>query len=57
MSAILKFDFQNRKQKQRNFSEENYLNFIKKTQFRIWKLHFSLHKGKQEQAMETLLCH
>ena len=29
MSAILKFDF--RKRKQLNFSEENYLNYTKKT--------------------------
>ena len=31
MSAILKFDFQNRKQLR--FSEVNYLNYTKKTQF------------------------
>ena len=34
MSAILKFDFQKKKKrKQLHFSEENYLNYTKKTQF------------------------
>ena len=34
MSAILKFDFQ--KRKQLRFSEVNYLNYTKKTQFCMW---------------------
>ena len=38
MSAILKFDFQ--KRKQLRFSEVNYLNYTKKTQFCMWQLHF-----------------
>ena len=38
MSAILKFDFQ--KRKQLRFSEVNYLNYTKKTQFRMWQLYF-----------------
>ena len=54
MSAILKFDTQKRKQLQ--FSEEYYLNYIKKTQFCMWQLHFPLNKDKQEQAVDPLLC-
>ena len=50
MSAILKFDFQ--KRKQLRFSEVNYLNYTKKTQFCMWQLHFPQNKGKQEQAMD-----
>ena len=50
MSAILKFDFQ--KREQLRFSEVNYLNYTKKTQFYIWRLHFPWNKGKQEQAMD-----
>ena len=38
MSAILKFDFQ--KREQLRFSEVNYLNYTKKTQFCMWQLHF-----------------
>ena len=38
MSAI-KFDFQ--KRKQLRFSEVNYLNYTKKTQFCMWQLYFS----------------
>ena len=34
MSAILKFDFQ--KRKQLRFSEVKYLNYTKKTQFCMW---------------------
>ena len=34
MSAILKFDFQ--KREQLRFSEVNYLNYTKKTQFCMW---------------------
>ena len=49
MSAILKFDFQIGKQLR--FSEVNYLNYTKKTQFSMWQLQFPLNKGKQEQAM------
>ena len=45
MCAILKFDFQ--KRKQLHFSEENYLNYTKKTQFCMWHLHFPWNKGKQ----------
>ena len=36
--AILKFDFH--KRKQLRFSEVNYLNYTKKTQFCMWQLHF-----------------
>ena len=36
MSAILKFDFQ--KRKQLRFSEVNYLNYTKKTKFCMWQL-------------------
>ena len=42
MSAILKFDFQ--KTKQLRFSEVNYLNYTKKTQFCMRKL-VSLKQG------------
>ena len=38
MGAILKFDFQ--KRKQLRFSEVNYLNYTKKTQFYMWQLYF-----------------
>ena len=38
MTAILKFDFQ--KRKQLRFSEVNYLSYTKKTKFGMWKLHF-----------------
>ena len=50
MSAILKFDFQ--KRKQLRFSEVNYLNYTKKIQFCMWQLQFPLNKGKQEQAVD-----
>ena len=36
MSAILKFDFQ--KRKQLRFSEVNFLNYTKKIQFYMWQL-------------------
>ena len=49
MSAILKFDFQ--KRKQLRFSEVNYLKYTKKIQFCMWQLQFPLNKGKQEQAV------
>ena len=49
MSAILKFDFQ--KRKQLRFSEENYINYTKKAQFCMWQLCFPLNKGKQEQRV------
>ena len=45
MSAILKFDFQ--KRKQLRFSEVNYLNYTKKIQFCMWQLHFPKTRGKQ----------
>ena len=45
MSAILKFDFQ--KRKQLRFSEVNYLNYTKKTQFCMWQAtSFSLKQGE-----------
>ena len=50
MSAILKFNIQ--KREQLRFSEVNYLNFTKKTQFCMWQLYFPQNKGKQEQAMD-----
>ena len=50
MSAILTFDFQ--KREQLRFSEVNYPNYTKKTQFRMWQLHFPQNKGKQELAMD-----
>ena len=48
MGAILTFDFKKKKKKkerkqerkQLHFSEENYLNYTEKTQFRMWQLHF-----------------
>ena len=49
MSAILKFYFQ--KRKQLRFSEVNYLNYTKKTQFGMWQLRFPQNKGKQEQTV------
>ena len=50
MSAILKFDFQ--KKKQLRFSEVYHPNYTKKTQFCMWQLHFPQNKGKQEHAMD-----
>ena len=47
MSAILKFDFQ--KSKQLRFSEVNYLNYTKKTQFCIGQLHFPKTKGNKNK--------
>ena len=44
MSAILKFDFP--KREQLRFSEVNYLNHTKTTQFCMWQLHFPWNKGK-----------
>ena len=44
MSAILKFDFQ--KREQLRFSEVNYLNYTKTTQFCMWQLHFPLKQGE-----------
>ena len=38
MSAILEFDFE--KRKQLHFTEENYLNYIIKTQFCMLQLYF-----------------
>ena len=43
MSAILKFDFQ--KREQLRFSEVNYLNYTKKTEFCMWQLN-SLKQGE-----------
>ena len=40
MGAIFKFDFQKRKQLGLRFSEVNYLNYTKKSQFGMWQLHF-----------------
>ena len=53
MSAILKFDFQ--KRKQLRFSEVNYLNYNKKDP--IMHVKFSLKQGKQEQAVDPFLTH
>ena len=50
MGTILKLDFQ--KRKQLHFSEENYLNYTKKTQFCIIAVTFSLNKGKHEHAVD-----
>ena len=47
MSAILKFDFQ--KRKQLRFSEVNYLNYTKKTQFCMWQLHFPKTRGNKNK--------
>ena len=41
MSAISKFDFQKRKQLGLRFSEVNYLNYTKKTQFCMWQIYIS----------------
>ena len=48
MSAILKFDFQ--KREQLRFSEVNYLNYTKKTQFCMWQLYFSLRARRGSPA-------
>ena len=50
MSAILKFDFQ--KREQLCFSEVDYLNYTKNTQFLHVATTFSLKQGKKEQAMD-----
>ena len=50
MSAILKFDFQTRKQLR--FSEVNYLNYTKDSQFACDNYIFPKTKGKQEQAVD-----
>ena len=44
MSAILKFDFQ--KRKQLRFSEVKFLNYTKKTKFCMWQTTFSLKQGE-----------
>ena len=44
MSAVLKFDFQ--KRKQLRISEVNYLNYTKKTQFLHVTTTFSLKQGE-----------
>ena len=54
MSAILKFDFQ--KRKQLYFSEENYLNYTKKDTVLHVSITFSLKQGKQEQAVDPFGC-
>ena len=46
MSAILKFDFQ--KRKQLSFSKVNYLNYTKKTKFCMWQLHFPRTKANKK---------
>ena len=51
MSASLKFDFKKENNKL-PFSEVNYLNYTKKSQFCMWQLHFPQNKGKQEQTMD-----
>ena len=50
MSAILKFDFQ--KRKQLRFSEVNYLNYTKRPNFACDNYIFPYNKGKQEQAVD-----
>ena len=50
MSAILKFDFQ--KRKQLRFSEVNYLNYTKRPNFACDNYIFPKNKGKQEQAVD-----
>ena len=50
MGAILKLDFQ--KRKQLHFSKENYLNYTKKPQFCMVTITFSPNKGKQKQAAD-----
>ena len=47
MSAILKYDFQ--KRKQLNFSEENYLNYTKNTKFYL-PLTFLLKLGETSKS-------
>ena len=47
MSAILKFDFQNREQLR--FSEVNYLNYTKKTQFCMCNYIFPKTKGNKNK--------
>ena len=55
MDAILECVFQ--KWKQLQFSVENYLNYTKKTQFFFACDNYIFwNKGKQEQAMDPLLC-
>ena len=48
MSAILKFDFQ--KREQLRFSEVNYLNYTKKTQFCMWQTTFSRKQGETKTS-------
>ena len=51
MSATLKFDFQ--KRKQLHFSEVDYLNYTKKTQFCMWRYIFPKTRGnKTQQAVD-----
>ena len=47
MSAILKFDFQ--KREQLHFSEVNYLNYIKKTQFACGNYIFPKTRGNKNK--------
>ena len=52
MSALLKFDFQ--KRKQLHFLEQNYLNYTKKTQFLQAKITFSQKHGETKQCMLSI---
>ena len=53
MSAILKFDFQERKQL--HFTEKKISKLHKNDTSCMWQLHFPWNKGKQEQAVDPLL--
>ena len=56
MEAILECVFQ--KRNQLHFSEENYLNYTKKTQFFAYDNYIfpETRANKQEQAVDPLLC-
>ena len=43
------FETHSQKRNQLRFSEVNYLNYTKKTQFCMWQLHFPQNKGKQQK--------
>ena len=46
MSAIMKFEFQKRKELRFSEVKYMYLNHTKKAQFCMWQLHFPQNKGK-----------
>ena len=49
------FEIWFRKKETKHFSEENYLNYTKKTIFCMWQWHFPLNNGKQGQVVDPFV--